>query len=107
MLHWELDSPAARAACDGVPAERPVAGGFSPVLVVGPEGQPVVREPAGDRVSVAVPVDTEGLRTADPALAYAWRLAVREALGGLMADGARVVDFDRSGPGYLVQRGPS
>ena len=107
VLHWELDGPTARAACDGGPAERPVPEGCSPVLVIGPQGEPVAAEPAGHRVSVAVPADTEGLRTADPAQAYAWRLAVREALGGLMAGGARVVDFDRSGPGYLVERGPS
>ena len=107
VLHWELGSPAARAACDGASAERPVAGGSSPVLIVGANGEPVVREAAGDRVSVAVPADAEGLRRSDPALAYAWRLAVRETLGGLMARGARVGGFDRSGPGYLVQRGPS
>lgn len=107
VVHWELDSPTARAACDGAPAERPVADGFSPVLLVGPKQDPVMAEPAGDRVSVAVPPDAEGLRRADPAAAYAWRLAVRESLGGLMAGGARVVDFDRSGPGYLMQRGPS
>lgn len=107
VLHWELDSPSARAACDDASAERPILEGYLPVLSVGPDRKPVMAEPTGGRVSVAVPPDAEGLRRSDPALAHAWRLAVRETLGGLMGGGARVHDFDRSGPGYLVQRGPS
>lgn len=107
LLHWEIGSPAVRVASDGAPAERPAERTYSPMLSVGPNQQPVVAEPAGDRVSVAVPSDAEGLRRSDPALGYAWRMAVRATLGGLMASGARVLDFDRSGPGYLVERAPS
>jgi predicted GNAT superfamily acetyltransferase len=43
------------------------------------------------------------LRAADPGLGRAWRVALREVLHGLMADGARVVGFDRAG-WYVVSR---
>jgi predicted GNAT superfamily acetyltransferase len=52
---------------------------------------------------VAVPPDVEALRTADPGLAKEWRVAVREALVPLLADGARFAGFDRSG-WYLLRR---
>jgi predicted GNAT superfamily acetyltransferase len=48
-------------------------------------------------VLVAVPSDIERLRHHDPGRAAAWRSALREVLGGLMADGARVTGFDRAG----------
>lgn len=51
---------------------------------------------------VAIPDDIERLRTTDPDAAREWRLAVRDQLGGLMAQGARVVGFDH---GYLVSKG--
>ncbi len=46
---------------------------------------------------VAVPADIEGLRSTDPGVAKAWRTAVREVLGGLLAEGASVTGFDRAG----------
>jgi predicted GNAT superfamily acetyltransferase len=54
-------------------------------------------------VLVGVPADIEGLREQDPALAGAWREALREVLGGLLAGGARVQGFDRTG-WYVVER---
>ncbi|MFD1501576.1 hypothetical protein ACFSIL_34680, partial [Streptosporangium lutulentum] len=39
----------------------------------------------------------------DPGAAKAWRHAVRDVLGGLMKDGARVTGFAREG-GYVVER---
>jgi predicted GNAT superfamily acetyltransferase len=53
--------------------------------------------PARKTVLVAVPADIERLRQTDPAAAKAWRAALREVLGGLLTDGARVVGFDRTG----------
>jgi hypothetical protein len=46
---------------------------------------------------VAVPSDTERLRVTDPALASAWRVALRDALAPAMAAGARITGFDRAG----------
>ena len=51
---------------------------------------------------VAIPDDIEQLRITDPNAAREWRLTVREALGGLMARGAKVVGFDH---GYVVSKG--
>ncbi|MEV6863695.1 GNAT family N-acetyltransferase, partial [Streptosporangium subroseum] len=51
----------------------------------------------------AVPEDIEALRRTDPGAATAWRHAVRDVLGGLMGEGARVTGFVREG-GYIVER---
>jgi predicted GNAT superfamily acetyltransferase len=58
---------------------------------------------AGDRLLVAVPADIEGLRSTDPAASQAWRTAVREVLGTLLAEGATVTGFDRAG-WYVLSR---
>ncbi|MFJ2008057.1 GNAT family N-acetyltransferase [Streptomyces chartreusis] len=52
---------------------------------------------------VAVPPDIEALRGRSPAMASAWRKALREVLGGLLAEGAHVSGFDRAG-WYLIER---
>ena len=52
---------------------------------------------------VAVPRDIAALRADDPALAQRWRLAVRDGLHALVADGARITGFDRAG-WYVVKR---
>jgi predicted GNAT superfamily acetyltransferase len=51
----------------------------------------------GSRLLVRVPQDIEDLRRRDPATARAWRSAVRDLLGALLNDGARVSGFSRSG----------
>lgn len=89
----------------GGPASRtPDTEGAVPALVVGPDEEPEVR-PAGHaaRTLVGVPRDVEAMRAARPELARSWRAAVREVLGGLMADGARVAGFTRAGE-YVVER---
>jgi predicted GNAT superfamily acetyltransferase len=53
---------------------------------------------------VAVPKDIEAMRVADPAVARDWRIAVREVLGGLLADGARITGVDGEG-NYIVRKG--
>jgi predicted GNAT superfamily acetyltransferase len=50
-----------------------------------------------------VPTDIGTMRLADPASAQRWRLAVREVLSALVADGARITGFDRAGF-YVVRR---
>lgn len=54
-------------------------------------------------VLVAIPRDIEAIRAADRARAAAWRRALRETLGGLLAEGARILDFAEAG-GYVVER---
>jgi predicted GNAT superfamily acetyltransferase len=54
-------------------------------------------------VTLAVPRDIEQMRSSDPALAAAWRIALRATLRPLMAAGARVTAFDARS-GYSVTR---
>jgi predicted GNAT superfamily acetyltransferase len=75
------------------------------LLGVADDGRPVVGDShgTGGTVLVAVPADIEGLRGSDPGAAKEWRVALREVLGGLLADGARVTGFDRAGWYVLEQ----
>jgi predicted GNAT superfamily acetyltransferase len=84
--------------------------GESSVVLEEVQGRPVIRDlpsggSAGDcggmgLVAVATPADIESLRRTHPALAHAWRIAVREALEPRLRTG-HVVGFTRSGS-YLV-----
>lgn len=101
LLRWDLTSPRAVAAC---------AGRFEPASadgVVGlgraDGGGPLVGSTEADTVLVAVPRDVEALRLKDSGAAKAWRIAVREVLGGLLAAGGRVTGFARDG-WYVVRR---
>jgi predicted GNAT superfamily acetyltransferase len=99
LVHWDLT----------VPVGAPVASisGAAVALDRTPSGYPrAVDPPAGATVRVAVPTDIERLRTSDPAAAREWRRAVRSVLAPLLADGARVTGFDRSG-WYIVSRAPA
>ncbi len=104
MLRWDLLGERARAACDeGSPPDRFER---SPGVLLDIEDDRPVPRPCGDRtVLIAVPPDIELLRTRKPAVAREWRLAVRDTLGALLADGAQVVGFDRAACGYVLTRG--
>ena len=71
-------------------------------LAAGPDGWPAA-PPTGEardrasRLLAGVPADIEAMRLADPAGAAAWRTALRDVLSPLIAGGARVTGFDRSG----------
>ena len=73
------------------------------MLAVGATGDPESAPSAARTVLVEVPHDIETLRSSDQACAVRWRTAVRDVLGGLLADGARVRGFDRRG-WYVVDR---
>ena len=45
------------------------------------------------------------MRATDPARAREWRIAVRDVLGGLLADGWRIAGFDRAGWYVLTREG--
>jgi predicted GNAT superfamily acetyltransferase len=92
LVTWDLHSPLRTFE----PADATTA------LGVGDDGGPVAGSPHGPMLRVAVPPDIEAMRRTDPALARSWRLALREALQGLMVDG-EVVGFDRAG-WYLIAR---
>ncbi|WUJ71366.1 GNAT family N-acetyltransferase [Kribbella soli] len=108
LVRWELDAPAVGAAAvrQAVVVDVELMPGATVALACGADGWPTAGGPAGDGVVlVAVPPDVEGLRRTDPGAAKAWRAALREVLGGLLADGARVTGFDRAGWYIVEQKG--
>ncbi len=101
FVRWRLSSPDVEAACAAGPRTATVSG--EALLGKGPDQEPRVGRTSAKVVTVAVPDDIEALREREPALASAWRMAVRDVLGGLMDDGGTVIGFDRAA-GYLVER---
>jgi predicted GNAT superfamily acetyltransferase len=110
LVHWPLaDDPVVRAA-RGVGIAADAAGlraaGAAVALDAGPGGRPAPGLAGGEAptILVRVPQDIETTRRDDGHAARLWRRAVRDVLGGLMADGGQVTGFDRSG-WYVVRRG--
>ncbi|MCM2392062.1 GNAT family N-acetyltransferase [Streptomyces sp. CWNU-1] len=110
LVRWHLESPDVESACAGRPrvtdAQAARAAGATVALSVSATGTPIAGrvDEHAHTVLVAVPEDIEALRESDPVCAARWRTAVREALDGLLADGARIRGFDRAG-WYVVDRG--
>ena len=106
---WQLDSAAAVEAAAGrtKPADGTalLAAGATEVLGVGPAGEPVRRaELAGsDVVLCQVPREIVEIRRSDPALARAWRSAVRGVLGLALQDGYAVTSVTRDGHFVLTR----
>jgi predicted GNAT superfamily acetyltransferase len=110
LVRWPLTAGSVDRACQGAgsgaDAARLRAAGAAVALDIDAGGRPVIRDadPAGATVLVRVPSDIETVRRHDQEATRRWRRALRQVLGGLMADGGRVTAFDRSG-WYVVQRG--
>ncbi|MFD8570342.1 GNAT family N-acetyltransferase [Streptomyces sp. NPDC059639] len=103
LVEWRLTVPDVVAACHR--RHRPADAWAEPATVAlgTVDGRPLAHPVTADRALVAVPADIERLRHSDPGAAAAWRSAVRDVLGGLLADGWRVTGFDRAG-WYLLAR---
>ena len=103
LVHWDLRSHAAAEASAGKPSPASWAGeraaGAVVALSADGAGRPVAgpATPRASRLLVGIPADIEAMRLSDPALAAAWRAALRDALAPLIEGGARVTGFDRSG----------
>lgn len=106
LVHWDLRSPAAVEASAGKPrpASFAVERSMGAVVALSADGSgrpvpglPVAGGSGALRFLVGVPADIEAMRLADPGLAATWRTALRDVLAPLMAGGARVTGFDRSG----------
>jgi predicted GNAT superfamily acetyltransferase len=106
LVRWDLRSVVAAGASAGKP--RPAsfaderARGATVALSVSADGGPATGLPlAGGRGALAllvgVPADIEAMRLSNPALAGAWRVALRDVMSPLLSNGARVSGFDRSG----------
>ncbi|GAA1011565.1 hypothetical protein Aple_012170 [Acrocarpospora pleiomorpha] len=107
LVHWDLAADDTVAACAGTPRHIDArAAGAVVGLGRGDGDAPVAGSLDGDTILVAVPADIEALRRADQGRARAWRAAVRDVLGTLMASGGRVTGFDKDG-WYLVTRNRS
>ena len=107
LVHWHLEDPSVVAACVGTTtapdAETERAAGAAIALGASALGGPMPGTLDAQTLLVAIPADIEGLRLSDPGCAKDWRIAVREVLGALLADGARVTGFDRAG-WYVLHR---
>jgi len=106
LVSWRLRDPAVVLASAGVSVSAvgadELAAGAVVALGAALDGTPVPGRLDGATSLVAVPRDIEVLRASDPALAQRWRVAVREALSALVADGGRIDGFDRAG-WYVVR----
>lgn len=108
LIRWNLDSPEVAAAglglCGtGAAVDAALARGAVPALARSGNGRPARGTLDGEVLLVAVPEDIETLRANHPEHAAQWRAAVRDVLGTLLADGARVLGFRRTA-GYVVTR---
>ncbi|WP_419999718.1 GNAT family N-acetyltransferase [Streptomyces boninensis] len=103
LVDWRLADPAVVAACHGEHRTSDT-GPAAVALGITADGRPAPGSAVGPRALVAVPADIEGLRRTDPACAAAWRAALRDVLGGLLAEGWRVDGFDRAGWYHLVRK---
>jgi predicted GNAT superfamily acetyltransferase len=105
LVTWYIRDPRVVAACQGesltAGEDRAIA---EPLLSVGDDLGPLRHRTDARLVRVALPRDIESLRVAEPTLATAWRLALRETLGSSLEGGGRVLSFDRSGA-YTIDRG--
>jgi predicted GNAT superfamily acetyltransferase len=102
---WNLRAPLpASTARAGVPGPPGSAGESEPpvILVPGPGDEPVGQTVPGasSRLRCWTPGDIIATRRTDPGLARRWRLAVREALGGAVAEGYQVTGM--VDPGWYV-----
>jgi predicted GNAT superfamily acetyltransferase len=109
---WDLDVPSVVAAARGehTPADATAlrTGGATVALEVGPDGEPVSGDRAGNgtgegTVLVQVPADIVAMRATDPALGRRWREALREHLGAAFADGLSVTGVSRDS-WYVLSR---
>ena len=101
LIRWRLDSERAESAAAGEPQELDVeklrGWAAATILAAGPDGGPVA-ETSGSRVLLCeVPADIVAMRSKNPDMARAWRVALRRALSGPMAHGYRVLGATRSG----------
>lgn len=107
LLRWDLADDRTVAACSRRfrPSDVNELRARGAVVALGraDDDRPVLGSAGSTIALVAVPCDVETLRAHRPAHAREWRVAVRDVLGGLLADGGKITGFDRTG-WYVVER---
>lgn len=103
LVSWKLDEPVGR---EPVTVDL-YAPEFGWALSADPNtDEPVAAGAPDDGTTVAgvqMPLDIEALRTKDPQLAQRWRIALRDALTSLLADGWQITGVAREGV-YILER---
>lgn len=99
---WRLTGPQAESAANGntmsaMPAPDAI------YALRNREGHPETGRTDASSLLVQLPPDIEALRRSDPALAKAWRLALRDVLAPCLASGYRVYGFHEKSS-YLLTR---
>lgn len=103
-VSWPLADPEVAEAAAGTPRRLTVPPEAVERLKPGPDGRPLalpLEEPPGHAFTCRVPEDIETLRSTDPALATAWRFALRDVLGGSLEAGYRIAGLSGEGD-YVV-----
>lgn len=102
LASWQLSAPHVESLVRREPYQRalPVD---AEVALADEDGRPVVCPSDAPTLLVALPENIEAMRATDPGAAKAWRLAVREVLGGLLAEGGVVTAFHGKAF-YVVER---
>lgn len=104
---WRLRDPRVRAAAAHEASEPDLASlrdaGAAVILDAAPGDEPRVTYERADRLLAWVPPDVLQVRSRQPSLARAWRLAARDAIGGALFDGFVAVAMARSG-WYVLER---
>jgi predicted GNAT superfamily acetyltransferase len=101
LIRWQLDSDKAAAAAAGrvndLDVETLRRWRKDAIVSVGPSGEPVLTRSSARVLICQVPEDIVALRHSDPALARAWRTAIRDALGGALDRAYAIAGATRSG----------
>jgi predicted GNAT superfamily acetyltransferase len=108
LITWRLESESAEAAAAGRGAEPKLDqlrhDGAEALLVVGRGGEPVASSSNARVLLCEVPDDIVSVRRSDPALARAWRVALRKAFAEAIDSGYEVSGATRSG-WYVLEIG--
>jgi predicted GNAT superfamily acetyltransferase len=108
LITWRLESESAEAAAAGRAAEPKMDqlwhDGAEAVLVVGRGGEPVASSSTARVLLCEVPDDIVSVRRSDPAIARAWRVALRKAFTEAIESGYEVSGATRSG-WYVLEIG--
>jgi predicted GNAT superfamily acetyltransferase len=99
LIRWHLDSERAARAATGNAVEPELASlRGEVVLAVDASGGPRASQRRDARVLLCqVPEDIVAVRRVDPAMARAWRVALREAMAGALAAGYELSGATRDG----------